>query len=102
MKWFTIVFGNSRYESVLTEEFIKKFESVYNAFKQPDGLCLYRVNSVNEDNNQFYISIPLDLAFYIQIPLSVYNVESTKPPDKKDIHLIAGSPNPNASDELIV
>lgn len=99
MKWFTIDFNNTPYDITLAEELMYKFSYIYKAFKQPNGLCLYKLKCTSNYGETYYISLPSELAFYIQIPLSIYPLNAVKPPDMKELKLLAGSLNPNCSDE---
>lgn len=82
-------------------EFKDKFLNIHKAFNQPDGLCLYEINSKSNDCISYIMSLPLSCALYLQIPFSIYPIQEVKQPDISNIKLIAGSPNPNCSDDLM-
>lgn len=96
MKWLTIVFNETIDDSSVGDEFISRFKSIYKAFNQPVGFRLYQLNSGEHKDNTYYISIPLELAFYLQIPLSVYPLQAADTPDINKLKLIVGTPSPNS------
>lgn len=103
MKWLSIRFNKSNNGTVPIEaiQFKDKFLSIYRSFNHPDGLCLYELKSSSSEYIIYMISLPFNLALYLQIPFSIYPIQEVKPPDLNNIKLIAGSLNPNCSDDLM-